>query len=140
MHDGRSNSLDARVEIALDLVLPQADDTPTRAAELREVTLVTGAGFADLTLPRRRQLVPPEGESVPMPEVAVNEHGDPCRWENDVGLSRNAARMLPKAMALPVQRRAHHPLKSGVSSLHTRHAIAALSGREVIRHAPSRDP
>ena len=76
----------------------------------------------------------PEGESVPMPEVAVDEHGHLCTREDDIRLARKPAGMLTEAIASPVKAGAHHPLKPRILPLHPRHAVAALRATQVVHY------
>jgi hypothetical protein len=55
------------------LVLPDADDSPAKGAELSEVASITLPVGSEFFLPKRGELMLPNGEPPTVPEVTIYE-------------------------------------------------------------------
>ena len=107
------------------LVLPRPDDDP--ASRLKRV--IVGAVAVDVALQLGR---PPANVALrwaemlraAMPEAAVDEDGDPCAGEDNIGTASDAAKrgeMLPEAQPAPMQLRTQRPLHRAVRTIAPHH-------------------
>ena len=71
-------------------------------------------------------------ESVPMPEVPVNENRHLGGPENDVRAPRQVFRVLSETETSPVKRRAHKTFYAGVFASNPGHAEPALLRCQVV--------
>lgn len=83
-----------RNRIHFNLVLPDYERYPAKATQLPGVPLIPFAVAADLVSPEGGQLVAPDWKSPAMPEIAVDEDGNPCPREDEIRTPREGAIML----------------------------------------------
>jgi hypothetical protein len=120
-------------------VLPDADNRPSFSAQFSEISLISLPVAAYLLLPKNRDFVLPQRKPVTMPEVTVDEDGDPLPCKHDVGISWYPPDMFPKTQTLGMKLRPYCFFRCGIPTFDARHAVAALLGCQIIRHCPILD-
>src|ERR1700683_3237762 len=70
--------------ILLNPTCPNPDDAPSVATQKRKILGIPPPVLLNLRLPEWRETVPPSGKAIAMPEVAIDEHGNPSSIEDYV--------------------------------------------------------
>lgn len=132
--DCRFDTVNAPVSVALDVVLPDADDKPPLPPKPPEVPVVTAAVVLDLLPPVHRELLPPCREAPTVPVVAVHEHRHSAAYEDEVRAPGEASVVLPETQSASVSEAPDHQLRSRIRASNPRHHVAPLRGREIVDH------
>jgi hypothetical protein len=90
------DAVNTAVRIALDLVLPKADDKPPVVSESPKVSTIPAAVSLDLLLPICSKLVLPRGEAPTVPVVAVDKYCNSASHKYKIRTSGEPSAMLPK--------------------------------------------
>jgi|CZKH01.1.fsa_nt_gi hypothetical protein len=78
------NSEDSPGQIPFYLVLPDADDSPVRSSELREILSVPLSVFFNFRGPKVGKIIFPCGKSITVPKITVHKHGYAKSQEYDI--------------------------------------------------------
>lgn len=71
--DGLGDSLDTASGVGLNLVLPDADDAPSHAAQFLEVLLVPAAILGDFVSPEAGHFASPRRKAIAVPEIPIHK-------------------------------------------------------------------
>jgi len=115
-------------------MLPDADDFPTIRPQASEVAFVADAVGAEFVAPEFRELVFPRGQPPTMPEISVDEHGEPFFCKNDVGAARQRADVTTKFKTVRLKFSLHQSLQRAIFQFHALHRARPLRRRQVISH------
>jgi hypothetical protein len=91
------------VRIPLDFMLPYPNDSPALAPEFSEVPLVTSPVVLNLPSPEELQLMVPLRESIPVPEIPINENGNLFSGEDHVRAAGQRSDILPEPVTSMTQ-------------------------------------
>src|SRR5947199_7806473 len=130
------DAVDAASRVALNVVLPKADDEPAGVAQPPEVSDVTAAVVLYLLLPIRSEFLLPFRKAPAVPVVAVHKHDDSAAHEHEVRASRQPSAVLPEAQSTRVSQATDDQLRRGVRTADARHHVAALLGGQIVSHPP----
>ena len=119
-------------------MLPDAEDLPAVAPELREVPRVARAVPGDLFAPEGLELDLPAPEPPAVPEVAVEEDRDLAVPEDDVRPPREALHVPREVDPPPPERPEHLGLDRRVRPPDPRHERAPLRGGHDVGHGVGR--
>ena len=126
-------------EIADDLMLPEPDDGPPLAPEASEVPRIAPPVALDLPLPERGKTLAPCWESIAVPKVAIDEHDDASRGEDEIWATRQRPHVLAVPEATRVECGSDREFDIGARRPDALHAAAALLGGEGIDHRQRSD-
>ena len=98
-------SCHASDDVGLYLVLPDSHDSPAVASETAKVSLVTPAVSFDLFSPKRLDLVSPARVAKAVPEIAIDENGEPFSCEDQIRASGEFPHVLAEVES-PLPQRA----------------------------------
>lgn len=135
----RQRSFDAQcslLNVAHHQVLPDANNCPPISPQPRGVASVAPPVPLYLVLPVGGEFCLPSVETIPVPEVAVDEHGNAALGEHDVRAAVQAPHILPEAPAAAVQVRAQQAFWQRFRTPHACHDAAALLRGDPVHHSP----
>ncbi len=119
-------------DVGLYLVLPDSHDSPAGAPETAKVSLVTPAISFDLFSPKRLDLVSPARVAKAVPEIAIDENGEPFSCEDQIRTSSEFPDVLAKAESPLPQRTGNRQFDVGTLLANLGHEAAALFGCQSI--------
>lgn len=128
----RGYPLPAFVGGSLELMLPDSQDLPARAAEASVVQRITSAGSGNLCLPVLRELHPPGLEAPSMPEVAVYEYAQGVLRKHEIRASRQGAVMHYERGTHAFQHLPDDSFRLGSLALNAAHYPATRFGAQEI--------
>lgn len=123
------------MQVFLNVVLPEAHHTPTVPSKPCEIITISLSIFLDFGDPKRRKVPLPLGETVAMPEIAVDKNRQCVSRKNNIGSPGQRRDVLSKTPAAPEQLRAHQCLEVSISIPDTAHAVATLMDSQIIHYA-----
>jgi hypothetical protein len=113
-------------------MLPNTDDVPTHHAQFSKITAITFSIRTQFVPPKPRQLMLPRWQSVPMPEISINEYCHLGCGENKIWASWQRLHVLAKAISATMQFGTNGHLQWTVFQFHIHHRTMALLRREMI--------